>query len=804
MIAAGLHALLSHWLRHPFQLLTLMLGLAAATALWSGVQAINAEARTSYDAAERTLAGPSRDLLASRDGGPIDDSAFVTLRRAGWLVTPVIEGPVKAGGRSLRVIGIDVFTLPRGDMPEAAVERGGDPTFLSPPGELLVSAATRDTLTDEDTLPPRVAAEGIGPGIAYADIGTAQRLLGREGQIDRLILTGEPSLGAPTLEAVAPDLERRSADAGGGDIARLTASFHLNLTAFGLLSFVVGLFIVRGAIGLAFEQRRGVFRTLRALGMDARTLLALLVGELLILALVAGAMGVALGYGVATLLLPDVAATLRGLYGAEVPGTLSIRPIWWLAGLGIAVLGTAVAAAGTLWKIAHLPLLAPAQPRAWARASDRTIRTQALAAALLIAVAIALGFTGGGLVAGFAMLGALLVGAALLLPPMLTVILAAFAGASRGAIAQWFWADTRQQLPGLSLALMALLLALAANIGVGTMVSSFRTTFTGWLDQRLASEIYVTAESDAQAAEMRTWLGPHVDAILPIREVEADLAGAPGEIYGVADHPTYSENWPLIDAAPDVWGRIAAGEAILVNEQLARREELWPGATLDLPGWPDAPVAGVYSDYGNPLGQVMVGLGRFDALYPDAPNRRFGIRVPQGEAGALIDEINARFALPAPGATDQAEIKRFSLEIFERTFTVTAALNVLTLSVAALAILTSLLTIATMRQPQLAPVWALGLTRATLGRLELGRALLLAGLTFVLSVPVGLILAWVLLAVINVEAFGWRLPMQVFPFDWLRLGLCSLLAAGLAALIPAIRLARMPPTELLKVFANER
>ena len=40
----GLSALLSHWGRHPFQLAMLLVGLSLATALWSGVQAINAEA----------------------------------------------------------------------------------------------------------------------------------------------------------------------------------------------------------------------------------------------------------------------------------------------------------------------------------------------------------------------------------------------------------------------------------------------------------------------------------------------------------------------------------------------------------------------------------------------------------------------------------------------------------------------------------------------------------------------------------------------------------------------------------------
>jgi putative ABC transport system permease protein len=109
-----------------------------------------------------------------------------------------------------------------------------------------------------------------------------------------------------------------------------------------------------------------------------------------------------------------------------------------------------------------------------------------------------------------------------------------------------------------------------------------------------------------------------------------------------------------------------------------------------------------------------------------------------------------------------------------------------------------------MRLPQLAPVWALGLTRRRLALLDLGRAVVLAALTGALALPLGLGLAWALLAVVNVEAFGWRLPMYLFWLDYLRLGGLALLAAALAALWPAWRLSTTPPAQLLGVFRHER
>ncbi|MFY0691036.1 MAG: ABC transporter permease [Paracoccaceae bacterium] len=802
MTVTLIRALAAYWRRQPVQALTLVLGLALATALFSGVQAINMEAKSAYAEAARAVSGPGA-VLERADGAPVAQETYVALRRAGWQVSPVLDGTLRIGESRVRLLGIDPLTAPVSSAAGQAAlgDESGD--FFARPGLLLGAPATLARLDPAATDLSLRAVEGLAPGILFADIGIAQTLLGREGELTRLILReAQPRQRAP-LSQVAPQLTELSS-ARGGDLARLTDSFHLNLTAFGLLSFAVGLFIVHSTIGLAFEQRRPMFRTLRALGAPARLLIGLLVAELAAFALIAGLLGTALGYVIAAALLPDVAATLTGLYGANIEGSLSFRPGWWLGGLAVAALGTALAATGSLLKMARMPVLAPARPRAWAIASDRVITAQGMLAAALIVLSVLCGLFGTGLLMGFVTLAALLLGAAFALPLFLRAAIGLAERAAGGVLAQWFWADTRQQVPGLSLALMALLLALATNIGVGTMVSSFRLTFTGWLDQRLASELYLSATDTAQAAEMRGWLEGRVDAILPIASTEVDIAGAPGEIYGVADHPTYRDNWPLLARAPQAWDKVADGTGILINEQLSYRADLGPGDRLALPGGWRPEIVGIYSDYGNPRAQVMIGTQALTARFPQVELTRFALRVPEAESAALAKALSERFALAPEALIDQQAIKTFSLGVFERTFTVSAALNVLTLSVAGFAILTSLLTLSVLRVPQLAPVWALGLPHGTLARLELLRAVLLASLTLICALPLGLALAWVLLNIVNVEAFGWRLPMYLFPRDWGVLSLLALAAAALASLWPALRLARTPPAALLKVFANER
>lgn len=794
MTKAALQALLSHWWRNPLQLFTLLAGLALATALWSGVQAVNAEARASYDAAAATLGEAQYDRLVRRDGQPMPQATYVALRRAGWLVSPVVQGRLDG----VRIVGVEPLTAPLGIGPVTPAQGVDITGFLTGQGQLFANAQTAAKLDGFDV----IVTPDTAPGVALTDIGVAQRLLGKQGQIDSLIVLPRQPVGRPDLAQIVPDLILQPTQSGS-DVARLTDSFHLNLTAFGLLSFAVGIFIVNGAIGLAFEQRRPVVRTMRALGLPLRRLVALMAVELAFFALVAGGIGVALGYLIAALLLPDVAATLRGLYGADVSGTLQLRPSWWLSGLAIALGGTAIAASGALFQIGRMPLLAAAHPRALAMAAGQRARLQGALAAILLAICGVLMFTAEGLIGGFALLATLLIGAALALPLILSAVLAVASRRSATVTSQWFWADTRQQLPGLSLALMALLLAMAANVGVSTMVSSFRLTFTDFLDQRLASELYVRTQDAAQSQALVTFAEGRVDAILPIQSADARVAGLPTEVFGARDHATYRDFWVFLQSAPRAWDTTFAGETVLINEQLSRRAGLGLGDAVTLQDR-SFEIAGVYGDYGNPIGQAVIAEGVFAALYPEIRPQNFGLRMPAGTVAGFVADLEEATGIAATQTVDQASIKAISLGIFERTFTVTTALNVLTLAVAGFAILMSLLTLAAMRVPQLAPAWAMGMTRRQIGRLELLRAVMLALLTALVALPLGLALAWALLAVVNVAAFGWRLPMYVFPFDYARLGGFALLAAVLAAYWPARRLSRTPPAELLKVFSNER
>src|SRR5262249_49737118 len=146
-------------------------------------------------------------------------------------------------------------------------------------------------------------------------------------------------------------------------------------------------------------------------------------------------------------------------------------------------------------------------------------------------------------------------------------------------------ADSRQQLSGLSLALMALLLALAVNVGVSTMVESFSRTFLTWLNGRLAADVYISAPDNARAVAIRSWLRerPEVDAILSGGRAETQIEGEAVELLGLPDHALYRERWPLLEAAPRAWTQLIPGNAAFISEQLSRRLKVRIGDVVEIP-----------------------------------------------------------------------------------------------------------------------------------------------------------------------------------------------------------------------------
>ena len=825
LMVVALATLLSHYRRHPGQLAMLLVGLWVAGALWSGVQAINASARDNYARAEALL-GSGFDRLERDNGQPLTRGDFIQLRRAGVLVSPLLEGElITDSGKTFTLIGIDPLTLPgdstltRTRMPDQLQD------FLTPPWQTRLAPDTRSQLGTQPTLnsgtpfPPMVDVPELPPNTLVMDIAIAAQLLGAGDSITALVSAADALSAAPR----GFTLVRADTRTSPGE---LTQSFHLNLTAMAMLALIVGLFIVQAALGLALEQRLGLLRTLRALGVSGRTLVALLALELVLLGLCGALAGLVSGLWLAKTLLPDVAATLHSLYGADVSSKLSLPWHYWLGGIGVTLGGLFIAGSGVLWRASRISLLGLGQAQAWRAGFQRQLRVQTRLGGVAALSAAALGLwlftrpSGEGLGAGFGLVAAIMLAAALWLPPLLALVLSlSLGGLTRlvrsWPLTQWALADLQLQLPRLSLAMMALLIALAANLGVSSMVGGFRLTFLDWLDQRLMADLYLKPPA-ARFDDIDIWLAQNAavkdrlitaDAESQLLEITTDNSetrrpGLPLPVFGITPGQALMADWPLLATLGDrdaAWQALQHGEAF-INEQLGRGEGITLGDRLSLAtpgGVKVVTVVGIYPDYGNPRGEVVLATHQVRRLFR-VPAASIGIVMQLGEDGGLLrQQLIEHFNLTPHSLRDQREVKATAIAIFERTFAITRALNTLTLAVAALALLATLLAQAQERRRRMAALWAMGVPLRRLLGIQLAQLTGAALVTGLLAIPLGIAITACLVWGINVAAFGWRLPLHIFPVEIGLTLVTAVLVALLAAGLPMFKLWRTPPRSLL-------
>jgi len=807
-----LRALLSHYARHPWQAVFLLAGLVAGVGLWAAVQVINSHARASYAEADAVLGAQTTHWIRSRDGSGVAPADYIALRRAGFRqVFPLIQARVSSvDDQPLSIIATDLLALP-----DALAGAGGDGTdfnwlrFVQPPfeawmpaqvaEEFKLSSGDRLVLRDGRELPPARIAHRAGQGRqVLMDVGAAFALLGSErftslavGEIDATQLAA--------LQAALPATLVLETNHQRLDLTELTASLHTHLTAMSLLSFAVGLFIVFNAVRFSLWYRRPTLRNLRLMGVSLRALALAILVETLVWSLVGTGAGLAVGWGLSHALLPSVADSLQNLYGAVVGADLLLAWPTVLMAWGMSLAGLLVALAWPLWlQLRGQVLAAGSAAAAWtADASAR--RLLLIGAAVLLVLALFVYARMSTVAGGFVLLGLVLFAAAWALPAALALGHRGFAAWARHRPLRlrWIVSDGWAQLPALRTAMMALLLALTANLGVETLIDSFRTALSTWMNQRIGADVYVQsprldpvafaanpanapwlARSHARIGQLTRWHDR------PTRVLGLDV-GAPD-----------MQALPLAQALPSamaIWRDSArTGEAvILASEQVHYLGGVALGdmIRLDTDAGPASfRVIGFFYDYGNALYQFYLPKARVRALWPQARPFGMALWLKPGARMAQVEQDLLRAGV-APGEwLAQGDIKRLSLNIFDRTFAMTAAMNTLTLTVAGAALLTALLAIGHERLPEFARWRALGVTRRELLAVVAVPLSLFCALTWLLSIPLGALLSWLLIHDLNVMSFGWSMPMLWSPQPAVRL---LVLVAAIVTLVLAVVLASL-------------
>ena len=831
-----LKALLSHYWRHPWQALFLLLGLTAGVGLWSAVQIINHHAEASYAQADSLLGVQASYWIRHRSEQGIAQTDYIKLRRAGFRqIFPVIEGQVSTPeGQLISIIATDLLAL-RQALPEDTIDQTFDGIdnwlqFVQKPyrawvpqqlaDELVLNQGDNVQLRDGRQLPPALIQTQTQQGRRiFMDIGAAFTLF----DTDRFnyITVGQLSTQQfELLTSLLPDTLALVENQQQLDLSQLTQSLHTHLSAMSLLSFAVGLFIVFNAVRFSLWHRRETLMNLRLMGVSVKILIAAILFETLVWSLIGTLSGVICGLYIGHWLLPGLSQSLFNLYGATIDAVIALQSETLLLAWGITLIGLLWALAWPMYLQLKLHVLDANSPTLRQKAEKSSRRQLALFSVPLLAMAFILFKTMETAVVGFVLLGLLLFAAAWLLPSLLALglKLAQACVPKQRLIGRWMVSDGWSQMPAFRSAMMALLLAMTANLGVGTLVDSFRSAFIGWLDVRQNADIYVSSsrsnieqllQSEQGAGKTSLWLADSHRQI----GVTTRWQDQPTLVNGADTRAPDSLLFPLAQWLGDTPADALAlwrnnSNAILANEQLHYLGGLQLGQTIQLEtdqGAVDYQVVGFFYDYGNPKFQLYLSYeevakrwqhhySRGSALWlkPDPTNSNSTSR-------QLAEQSLLASGIKRSDWISQDEIRTLSVNIFDRTFAITAAMNSLTLMVAAIALLASLLAIMQERLPEFAQWRALGVSTREQFLIICSPLLIFVVTAWLLAIPLGALLSWLLIQKLNIVSFGWSMPMLWHMAPAWQLGALVLVIVMGTLLLSLLQLRRRLPAALAEL-----
>ena len=829
--------------------------LLTAAAVTLGVAVIVA-----VDLASEASMGSFRSSLESLQGsasyeitqvGGIPETVYGDLARLAepLAFSPRIEGfaLLPETGERVPLFGVDLVgdttlgalgAMPR---PDVSGRFEGTPAWVgaslgaslgASPGDALelIAGDRRLALRVQGILDFPGAAAG---GFVVMDIAPAQRALGRMGRLDRIYVyargeewgrvRGEardwPAVLAPLLPPAASILP---AGTGTEDGRRMLGAFRWNLRMMSYATILVGAFLIYNTISAYIVRRRGQIGIARAVGASRGMVRAAFLFEGAVFGVLGVAAGLVLGRLLAVGAVETVGGTVSSLYVSSTPGEIALRP--WTVAIAV-VSGMGVSLLSAWWPAREAAGVAPTEAMAGA-SLDHEVRTggrrtagrrSTVAAAVLavLAAACCLAPPVDRIPVGGYLALACLVGATAMISPRVSLLVLGLGGrwltAPLGVVAGIAARGLAASLGRTSVIVSAMAIATALIVGMTVMIGSFRETVVHWIEHRLQADFYVSPAGGGASATMDEAVARKLEAVPGVMEVgrfrtyPIRYRGTPATL-GLADVALYDRHSGirfLEGPAPEaIWPRLAAGGGVIVSELFSYRHDVHVDDTIRLPLGADGVelrVAGVFYDYSGERGFV---IGDRNALLGHLPDRRVSNLGVYLEPGAGFEESRRALARAASDlevvVTPSRTLRERSIEIFDRTFTITYALEAIAVLVAVLGMAEALLNLVFDRRRELAQLRMQGASMRQIRGLILVQAGLLGLAACVLGLVFGAAWSQVNLLVIHKQSFGWAVQLH-WPGAGLAATLGLIFAASVASgLYPARVGARLNPVEVLR------
>ena len=835
-------------LRHRWQSFLMILGIALGVAVMVAIDLANASASRAFELSTESITGKATHQIS---GGPLglDDTVYTRLRRSlgEFPMAPVISSYLispQLGDRPLQLLGIDPFV--DGDFrsyltPNASPDVASLASFLTRPGAVILSQTLADRYGLVLGAPLELEIDGrthqafiaglVNPvdelqrrsleGTILVDISTAQELTGRIGKVDwvDLILPKNDLSALKRIQDLLPGgLQVATVQARQGTVEQMTTAFQLNLTMLSMLALIVGLFLIYNTMTFSVVQRRALFGTLRCLGVTRSEVFGLVISEALAVGVIGSAAGLGLGILMGRNTVGMVTQTINDLYFTTTVQAAGVPILSLVKGAAAGILATVLTAGFPAWEAASVPPQAALSRSGLETKTRRIVLWMAAGGVgMVLAGGLAFSIPRNNLLFSFGGTAAVVVGFAMLAALAMVLILKGIApGLEKllGLIGRMAPRSLVASLSRTSVAVAALMVAVAVTVGVTLMINSFRYTVNIWLAQTLQGDVYITAPSFSATASttpidpaavkaIQSWPGIlRADLLRTVRvqtpQGEVQLSATDNPNIGAERYFLWSKDPPQ-----QVWQAMQAG-SVLISEPLARRFGLLghnASIQLDTPqGLKSFDVEGIYYDYASSEGAVFMASAIYQAAWKDDAVTAIALRLPPGGdpdqiTRELQDELKiGQRLLIRPNQALRTEV----MDVFDRTFAITAALRILATVVAFIGVLNTLLLLQLEKQRELGILRALGLTGRQLWQLtmlETGLMGLSAGL---LAAPTGYVLALILVYIINQRSFGWTLQLSIQPGAFGQALLVAVTAALLAGIYPAGRMSRQPAAEAIR------
>ena len=685
-------------------------------------------------------------------------------------------------------------------------------------GDRLLTFTVRGLLRDEG---PARALDG---NFALLDLAAAQTAFNRLGFLDRLdikVRQGiDPRHAKDAIAQRLPDgLTVLEPTQRYGQMEKMIAAFHFNLNALASIALLVGLFLIYSTVSISVITRREEIGMLRAIGGGRMLVLALFLGEAVLLASCGASLGLGIGQVLANTAVQATSSTVETFYfAAAVTQAATPRAL----GAAEAILAFAV----TL-PLALLAATVPAreatriEPLEAIRGTEqlsRNVRPSRRSAGFALALLLlSYGLSYLEPLAGLPIWGylaalALVFAGALLVPGTLWLICRGNSHAL-SRITTIFSverhlasANLAGALSRIAISVAALAVSLAMMVAISIMISSFRTTVEYWIGETLQADIYVRpftktsstsdGEITAEAVEYIT-KDPQimaVDAFLAqtVRYQEDLITLAAGNFDVVLTHGRLVFKAP--EDAPVQVRRAIGQDAVTVSESFALRFKKNPGDQVELPtplGLRPFTIAAVFYDYANTRGVVVMDHTTYVRYFPPTQPSSLSVYVQPGTDATTVRDrlsqtLSSRFRLVF--STNEM-LRSEAMRIFDSTFTITRALEIIAIIVAALGVISTLITLILERQREFALLSILGATRTHIRRMVVIEAVLIGSTSQAIGLVIGVLLSIVLIYVINVQSFGWTIQFHIPVMFLLQSTVLILLATAIAGLYPATRAA---------------